>query len=279
MKTMKTKILVSSDSGIDYMSHPHSISSLPSLIKFFDIEKYFDYIDMTSEKFYNRLKYDIKAKPEIVPMDIEYIENDINVALESYDNVLIIVSTYLEYGAIFGQLREDYGDKVDFYITNTTGYILSMMAIECDKALKDNKSIDDAKKVMDGIFYNSCMLIVNPAIDINISENIDEDKRVEEKRKAKMYVVDAYNEVEIKDKDRDFIVSIIKHYLDRVAEDTVMPFIMYSSKYSYYYNLLESKLLIIHKRYKSIKKIPVSPDLGLKYGKNIIVIGYIKNLN
>ena len=182
---MRTKILVSSDSGIDYMSHSYSIQALPSLIKFFEIEKYFDYIDMSSEKFFNRLRYDSKVKPEIVPMDIEFIQNDINIALESYDNVLIIVSSFLDYKNLFDKLKEAYGDQIDFYITEATGYILSTMAIECDKALKDNKSLDEAKKLMENIYNNSAMLILNPQIDISISENIDEDKRVEEKRKGR----------------------------------------------------------------------------------------------
>ena len=101
---MKTKILVSSDSGIDYMSHPYSVQALPSLIKFFDIEKYFDFIDMSSEKFFNRLRYDSKVKPEVVPMDLEFIQNDINIALESYDNVLIIASNFLNYTCILKKL-------------------------------------------------------------------------------------------------------------------------------------------------------------------------------
>lgn len=277
---MKTKILVSSDSGIDYLSHPHSVASLPSLIKFFEIEKYFDYIDMTSDKFFNRLRYDKKVKPEIVPMELEYIQNDINIALESYDNVLIIVSNFLDYGLLFSKLKEAYGDQIDFYITPATGFILASMAIEGDRILKEKKkTLDDAKAGMDLVYNNSGMLILNPQVDIHISENVNEEKRVEERRKAKLHIVDSNGEVEIKDKDRDFIVSIIKNYLDRVAEENVIPFIMYSSKYSYYLKLLESKLLIIHKRYKNIKKIPASPNLGMKYGENIIVIGYIKNLN
>ena len=276
---MKTKILVSSDSGIDYMSHPYSVQSLPSLIKFFDIEKYFDFIDMSAEKFFNRLRYDSKVKPEIVPMDLEFIQNDINIALESYDNVLIIVSNFLDYTLLFNELKNVYQEQINFYKTDATGYILSTMAIECDKALKENKSFDEAFKLMENIYNNSAMLILNPLVDISISENVDEDKRVEEKRKSRLVIVEPQNEIEIKDRDRDFIVSMIKQYLDRVAEEYVMPFIMYSSKYSYYLKLIESKLLIIHKRYKSIKKIPASPNLGMKYGSNIVIIGYIKNLS
>ena len=276
---MKTKILVSSDSGIDYMSHPYSVQALPSLIKFFDIEKYFDFIDMSSEKFFNRLRYDSKVKPEIVPMDLEFIQNDINIALESYDNVLIIVSNFLDYTDLFNKLKNAYQEQINFYKTDATGYILSTMAIECDKALKEDKSFDEAFRIMENIYNNSAMIILNPLADISISENVDEDKRVEEKRKGRLVIVEPQNEIEIKDRDRDFIVSMIKQYLDRVAEENVMPFIMYSSKYSYYLKLIESKLLIIHKRYKSIKKIPASPNLGMKYGSNIVIIGYIKNLS
>ena len=44
-------------------------------------------------------------------------------------------------------------------------------------------------------------------------------------------------------------------------------------------NNLKKFIQMSHKRYKNIKKIPASPNLGMKYGENIIVIGYIKNLN
>ncbi len=275
---MKTKILVSSDSGIDYLSHPYSLGSLPSMIKFFDIEAYFDYIDMTSEKFFNRLKYDSGVNPNIIPMELEFIQNDINVALESYDNVLLVVSDYLDYGEIFSKLKDAYQDKIDFYRTHATGFILFQMALECDKVLKDDRSLDEAKQAMDMVYINSEMFILNPKDDISISENVDEDKRVEEKRKGNIYFLSSNGDIEIKDKDRDFIVALIKNYLDKVADKNVTPFIMYSSKYSYYLKLIESKLLIIHKKYKSIKKIPASPSLGLKYGKNIIAIGYIKDI-
>ncbi|MBR3617498.1 MAG: hypothetical protein IKN46_02345, partial [Acholeplasmatales bacterium] len=70
---MKTKIFVTSDSGIDYISHPYSISSISTLIKFFDVEEYYDYIDMTAEKFFNRLRYDSKSVPTINTIGIEYI--------------------------------------------------------------------------------------------------------------------------------------------------------------------------------------------------------------
>ena len=125
---MKTKILVSSDSGIDYMSHPHSVQALPSLIKFFEIEKYFDYIDMTSDKFFNRLRYDSKVNPKIVPMDLEFIQNDINIALESYDKVLIIdpgdngkdidklVNNREIVGIIITHHHHDHDGDIDYFI-------------------------------------------------------------------------------------------------------------------------------------------------------------------
>ena len=275
---MKTKILVSSDSLIDYISHPYSISSMPSLIKFFDVETYFDYIDMTSEKFFLRLKYDKKFKAEIMPMEIEYLQNDINIALESYDNVLLVVSYELNYNEIFKKLKEAYEDRIDFYVTKATGYILSNMVIEADKLLKDGKTLDDAKNLMYQLCSDSFMLILNPKDDIGIDDEINEEKRVEENKKGKLYLVDSEKDIEIKNKDRDIVVALIKYYLDYLGDNTnVTPYILYSSRYSYYLKLVEEKLLIIHKRFKSIKKIPASPNMGMKYGKNLIAIGYIKN--
>lgn len=273
---MKTKIFVTSDSLIDYISHPYSISSIPSLIKFLDVEDYFDYIDMSSEKFYNRLKYDSKIVPQILPLDIEYIQNDINIAFESYDRVLIITSEELNYSETLSKIKENYDERIDVYITKATGYILAYMALECDKHLKDGKRLNTAFRLMDEIYENSLMLIMNPKDDIDISNVIDEEKRVEQKLKGKLYLLDSTKEIEIKDKDRDMVVSLIKNYLDNLKDDTT-PFILYSSKYSYYLKLIEEKLLIIHKRFKSIKKIPAPINMGLKYGKNLIAIGYVKN--
>ena len=276
---MKTKIFVTSDSLIDYISHPHSISSIPSLIKFFEIETYFDYIDMSSEKFFNRLRFDSKSNPEICPIDIEYLQNDINIALESYEEILIITSLELNYSDVISKLKEAYGECIHFYQTKATGHILAQMAIECDRVLKNEKTYDEAFLSMEDLYKNSLMLIVNPKDDIDISNIVDEEKRVEEKRKGNLYIVDSHKDSEIKDRDRDMIVSLIKHYLDYLKDDTaVTPFILYSSKYSYYLKLIESKLLLVHKRFKSIKKIPASPNMGLKYGKNIIAIGYTKNI-
>ena len=275
---MKTKILVTSDSLIDYISHPYSISSIPAFIKYVDVETYFDFIDMSSEKFFNRLRYDSKSVPSVEPIHIEYIQNDINIALESYDNVLLVTSYELNYSEIFSKLKDTYGESVNFYMTKATGFILANMVCEGDKALKAGKNFEQAFAAMDEAYNNSAMLILNPKDDIDISNVIDEEKRVEEKLKGKLYLVDSEKETEIKDRDRDIIVSLIKHYLDILNDDTsVTPFILYSSKYSYYLKLIEEKMLIIHKRFKSIRKIPASINMGMKYGCNLIAIGYIKN--
>ena len=178
---MKTKIFVTSDSLIDYISHPHSISSIPSLIKFFEIETYFDYIDMSSEKFFNRLRFDSKSNPEICPIDIEYLQNDINIALESYDEILIITSLELNYSDVISKLKEAYGECIHFYQTKATGHILAQMAIECDRVLKNGKTYEEAFQAMEDLYKNSAMLVLNPKDDIDISNVIDEEKRVEEK--------------------------------------------------------------------------------------------------
>lgn len=275
---MKTKIIVSSDSLIDYISHPYSISSMPSLIKFFDVETYFDYIDMSSEKFFLRLKYDKKFSVDIKPMELEYLQNDINIALEQYDNVLIVSSYELNYNDIFEKLKEAYQDKIDFYVTKATGYILANMVMEADKALKNGSSIDEVKNLMYSLSVDSFMLVLNPKDDIDLSVDVNEEKRVEENRKGKIYLIDNEKDIEIKNKDRDIVVALIKYYLDYLGDNTnVTPFILYSSRYSYYLKLIEEKLLIIHKRFKTIKKIPASPNMGLKYGENMIAIGFIKN--
>ena len=204
---MKTKIFVTSDSLIDYISHPYSISSIPSLIKFFEIETYFDYIDMSSEKFFNRLKYDSKSAPEISTIDVEYLQNDINIALESYEDILIITSNELNYSEIFSKLKEAYGECIHTYTTKATGYILSQMALECDRVLKNGKSYEEAFQAMEDLYNNSAMLVLNPKDDIDISNVVDEEKRVEEKRKGKLYLVTSTKESEIKDRDRDIIFS------------------------------------------------------------------------
>ena len=275
---MKTKIFVTSDSGIDYISHPYSISSISTLIKFFDVEEYYDYIDMTAEKFFNRLRYDSKSVPTINTIGIEYIRNDINIALESYDNVLMVINNDLDYNDIVQGLKNDYGDKIDFYLTSATGYILASMALECDKALKEEKSLDTAKYIMDDIYANSATFLMSPENDISSFTIMTEEKRVSEHPKATILYFDSLvtHQVKEKEKDKDIVVILVSRYLAAIENKTVVPFIMYSNKDSYYLKLLESKLLLIHRRLRTIKKIPISPYLGLKYGKNIIAIGYVK---
>lgn len=274
---MKTKIFVTSDSGIDYISHPYSISSISSLIKFFDAEEYYDFIDITAEKFFNRLRYDSKSTPKIKTIGIEYIRNDINTALESYDNVLLIINNFLDYNDIIQGLKKDYAKQIDFYITNATGYVLSNMAIECDKALKEEKTLKEAKKIMDDVYKNSATILMSPQNDISNFIIMDEETRVNMHPKAKIHYFDSTEEYEIKEreKDKDIVVIMISKYLDSIKDKAVVPFIMYSNKDSYYLKLIESKLLLIHKRLRTIKKLPISPNLGLKYGKNIIAIGYV----
>ena len=72
--------------------------------------------------------------------------------------------------------------------------------------------------------------------------------------------------------------KMLELYLNDVEDSKVIPFLMYTNKYSSYIDVLERKLLSIYPRLKSIKMFQIPIAIGGKIGPNSIGIGYIKKI-
>ena len=59
----KTKVIVCSNSGIDYVDHPYDIEVFRSIVQYSDIEQYDDYTETSAETSYNRLINDEESFP------------------------------------------------------------------------------------------------------------------------------------------------------------------------------------------------------------------------
>ena len=88
---MKTKIFVSSISGIEYIPHQAAITSIPDRIFFSDIEEYDDQEEFAYDSFYTRIKFDsndvkvLPARDKTISLLIDQAINN------SYDSFLFIL--------------------------------------------------------------------------------------------------------------------------------------------------------------------------------------------
>ena len=277
---MKTKIFVCSNSGIDYISHSKNISSLPVTIKFNAEEEYIDYLDAISDAYYNRVKHS-KMKPTIHPIKkdrvVEMLENTINA---QYKHALFILSSeeFIQIEDIVLEAAEGLNISIDIIKTNAISYPLASMTIEADKMLnKQNKrmktvenrirelednytiyiySTDKAAKTINGnmLFEEE---IVAPAENGDIFIFNGQLSKVDKKLKLKF----------------DDMISMFNK---DIGNEDVMPFILYNTKDSLYNDLLEEELLNIFGNLRYIKKYPIPPGVGNKFGVNTCMIGFIK---
>ncbi|MCR5349469.1 MAG: hypothetical protein K6E20_00600, partial [Acholeplasmatales bacterium] len=88
---MKTRILISSNSGIDYIDHNKDIRSIPDKLVMSDSEKYNEYEEIKLDNLYMRLRYSNEKFDVDIPnynVIKSIIEEDLK---ESYERFVFLV--------------------------------------------------------------------------------------------------------------------------------------------------------------------------------------------
>lgn len=277
---MKIKLLVSSTSGLDYISHPNSIGVIHDIIHYTDDEEYVDFTEMKSEAFYNRLKFDLKSKPTILPASKEEIVMQIEKALEDKYEYIVIINPakgIVDYEDRVEEAKFGYENVVKVVNSNLAGYALANMILELEKSLKV-VDFETAVNIFTKANNESVTLFYSPVKDFKISfdENVIDEQFFYNDKSGGLYKLDCATLVEIKLKyEKHPIMEMFKRYLLLASDSTVVPFIMYSSEYSKYNDYFSMKMLGIYKKLKKIKSYPLPPSIGALIGANVISIGFV----
>ena len=272
---MSVKIFVSSTSTINLIDHPDNIIVIPDVIRYSDIEEYQDGLDIDTNIFYNRLRYD-DTKLDIIPPSKEIIFELFKSHAKKDDEIILILPAsgviYFDDDTIL-ELQDTYKNLVIFN-SILFGYPLAKLILDLNSNIESGMQIEDALAIMEKTEENSEIIFYCPNEDVmSISQF---EKTLKKKKTAdKFYVLNFSSLIEIKKKDFDEVDDILRYIIKKTEGIDVIPFIMYTNELSYYIDYLEKKILNVY-TLKTVKKVIIPPAAGIVLGPNAFGIGYIK---
>ncbi|MGS0972108.1 MAG: DegV family protein [Candidatus Izemoplasmataceae bacterium] len=142
----KIGIIVCGNSGIDYLDHPYDIDVFRSILLIRE-EEYTDYIDITAEDFYKRLKSEkdlvATTAQTATGVMVETIENMLK---KGYEEILIItISSMLSgtySGAVMAANMIDH-DHIHVFDSRSVSYPEARMALDAAEMAARGKSIEE----------------------------------------------------------------------------------------------------------------------------------------
>lgn len=154
----KIAIIVCSNSGIDYISHPNKIDVFRSLL-YVNGEEFEDYLDISADDFYERL---VKEPQTIVTTSQTATGKMLEVynRLESEgftDAIVITISSYLsgtyQNAVLAGNMLESL--KVHIFDSRTAAFPEAKMALVASDMAKEGKSVSEILAALDFIRENN----------------------------------------------------------------------------------------------------------------------------
>lgn len=271
---MKTKIFVCSNSAIDYVAHDSNISAIPVNLVLSEEEQYEDFIDVSTEAFYNRIRMDKNAHVTFSFQNYSKISQNIaNAKADGYEQILFIIPPK-EFANLYISISIAISENKDIschiYNAETVLYPLAYMAIEANNMLTNGEEMD---KVISRLDY----LNKNHFIAFFVHHNDESKPDFRRKyQKGKIIVLENGKLIELKKEKNETAYSQFISLFDKKFNDReIIPFMLYTSKASRYLDLIEESLLNLSPNYKKIKYYPIAPAIGYELGPNSIGVGYI----
>lgn len=282
---MKTKIFVFSSSGLDYISHVPQITVIPDVITSMYNEDYYEGNELTPLQHYERLRNDKYYNPTISTVDSDYVNELIDTALaNSYDRFVFFINDndIVNYSPCVSKISEERRElDITILRINALSYPLAHLVIEVEKKLRANENLDEIISFVNS--YRNSFKIYFYAPKENVLPSVKridfDDDVIASSTYGKVFLYDG-NLIELKkDIKESNLEMLLNNYVNDVKDSKVIPFLLYTNKYSLYNEVLERKLLSIYPRIKSIKSFQVPIMLGSKVGNNAIGIGFVKKIN
>lgn len=276
---MKTKVFVCSNSGIDYIVHDNNISTIPVILHFSDEEEYEDYLDVSYEAFYNRMRFADTSNLQTKFQTYNQINEYINKAKEEgYEQFLFILASK-EFSNLYipVTIAKHENDDIPIYIyeSNTCCYPLAYMALIANELFKKNKTIDDVIDALDLIKKNHRLLFFIP--DYSNEYN---NKFYKKYRDGKLYSIENGKVIPIESnkqfKDIDYMYYLYKL---EVEELNTTAFFQFTNKNTKYLPLMYEMLDDLNLGYKKVKSYPLAPAVGFKLGLGTLCLGYVLNVD
>ncbi len=277
----KFKVIVCSNSAIDYLDYDKNIDIFRSMIHFGN-ESYNDYVDLDAKTFYERIKNDPNTIPKTSYVAPGYmLETFDKLHHQGYTDVLVIVIAKPLSGlhdAII-QLSKESKIHVHVYDSKTLAYPESYMAITAQKMFDLGSNLKEVLQVLNHIRDNNKMyfavdtllylvkngrlsklsgtlgsfLKIKPVLTLSSSGTVETIEKIRTSKKALERIVQLYLE-ETKDKD---VITFISH--------------------AHHDEGVELIKQMVHEIYpnRTIISSYLTPVVGAHCGPKAIAIGYI----
>lgn len=272
---MKTKILVCSNSGINYVPHNLNIAAIPVILRFSEEEQYEDYIDVNVEAFYNRMRMDTHAKVSLsFQTHAKINEYILQAADEGYGQVLFILASK-EFSDLFIPvsiaISENKEIPATIFNSNSCCYPLAYMAIEADRMLSKGARMEEVINRLEHIQKNHHIYFFNPH---SLKEDASSFKKLY--KKGLVYSIENGKLFPVLDQKGvtsfDHLINLLNY---EIIDNDIILFIHYTNKMTKYIRLLEEALIKILSTYKKIRVCPLPIGVGIQTGINAIGVGYI----
>lgn len=281
----KTKVIVCSNSGIDYIDHGYDIEVFRSIVQYSESEKYDDYTEISAETFYNRLITDKASFPHTAYVApgrmIEIFEQ---AKKDGYDSALVIVIAKplsgLHNGVeLVAKEVEDFEVKV--YNSKTLAYPEAFMAIEAAKMFNEGKTMDEVIARLDfirdnhhvyfavdtleylikngrlgkvaGAFAN--LLAIRPILDLDLDGKVRTLEKVRTPKGARK--------------------KLVEIYLEAIKDKNVIPFIVHAAADKEVIEEVRAQVLEARPELGQVLDYPLTPVVGAHTGPKTVCLGYI----
>ncbi|HBP25759.1 MAG TPA: hypothetical protein DD618_02265 [Acholeplasmatales bacterium] len=280
----KIAIIVCSNSGIDYISHPNKIDVFRSLL-YVNGEEFEDYLDISADDFYERL---VKEPQTIVNTSQTATGKMLEVynRLESEgftDAIVITISSYLsgtyQNAVLAGNMLESL--KVHIFNSRTAAFPEAKMALVASDMAKEGKSVNEILAALEHIRENNKIYF-----PVDTLKYLVKNGRLSATRgfmgsllklKPLLTITKEGRIVPIK-KIRTFskaLNHVKEKFFEEVKGFSFEPFIIHTNNI----DLANKIAKEITERFPEIKEVPMyplTPVVGAHVGPGAFGIGYIK---
>lgn len=281
----KTKVIVCSNSGIDYVNHSYDIDVFRSVVQYSDTEQYDDYTEISAETFYNRLITDKEAFPHTAYVSPGFmIEAFEKAKKDGYDSALVIVIAKPLSGlhnAVELYSKEVSDFKVTVYDSRCLSYTEALMAIDAAQMFSEGKSMDEVIARLDFIRDNNHFIFA-----VDTLEYLIKNGRLS--RVAGMFAnmlsirpildLDKEGRVRTLEKVRTSKAArkrLVEMFLAEIEGKDVIPFIVHANASKEVLEELKNAVLGAHPEFHSIPDYLLTPVVGAHIGPNAVAFGYI----
>ncbi len=279
----KLGLLVCGNSGIDYIEHKYDIPVIRSIL-FIGKEEYTDFIDISAEEFYNKLREDsslvastAQASTGVILGQYEEMRD------KGYDELLVIsiskeLSGTYEGCMMAANMIKDC--KVTVFNTKSVAYPQAKMALDAAKMIEEGKNLKEILPHLEYIRDNhtfwfsvdtlkylvkngrlsgasgfvGALLKIKPLLGLTKEGKLESLEKIRTTSKSTARVIEVFlNEVKGKD---------------------IEPFIIHASAQKRV-KQIRKKVLEARPDIKEIIDYPITPVVGAHVGPNTVGVGYI----